>query len=189
MLTKKENVASISLFFALSFLLIFTINFTASDLFSKWDENNNNKLSKSEFMNEFSTEFYSAWDIRSDEDLDADDFHMVVFNVADANRDEYLDRAEIEWGHKYMYGDYVEFNYIINETDENGGLEFNRFHDMLKTTNYFSDIDLDNNEKISEEELTEAVFSDWDMNGNGYLSEEEFSTFDQYYFQIDQLEG
>lgn len=189
MLIVKENLARISIAFGLSFLLIFALNFTAPDLFSQWDENDNGKLSKSEFMNEFSTEFYSAWDIRSNENLDADDFHMVTFNVADANRDKYLERAEIEWGHKYMYGDYVEFNYIINETDENGGLEFNRFHDMLKATNYFSDIDLDNNEMISKEELTEAVFSDWDMNGDGYLSEDEFTTFDRYYFQIDELAG
>lgn len=185
----KENMAKLSMFLGLILFMIFAANFTSNELFKKWDDNNNDKLSKSEFTENFSAKFYSAWDIRSDERLDADDFHMIMFNLADRNEDEYLNRAEIEWGHKYVYGDYVEFNYIIEETDENGGLEYNRFHDMLKATNYFSDIDMDNNEMISKSELTGSVFSSWDLDGNGYLSEEEFSTFDKYYFQLDELAG
>lgn len=180
----KENIAKISRYLSIFIVLLMIMNFSQEDIFSKWDTNNNEKISESEFEQHFVDEFYTSWNIDSDGHLDVEDFYTVTFNILDADDDDHLDAAETDWGYDYLYGDYVNYDYMVQETEEGGAMDYDRYRDMIGKTDFYTDYDLDGDTYLSEHELASAVFESWDLNDNGTLDSREFDIFDNYYFAV-----
>jgi len=72
----------------------------------------------------------------------------------------------------------------IVDVNNDGIVSYKEYYDVIYDTSYFTDIDLDSDNYISEYELAEFVFTNWDKNDNGVLSEYEFNRFKWYYLDV-----
>jgi len=70
------------------------------------------------------------------------------------------------------------------DVDEDGSVSYDEYYDALYDTPYFTDIDLDADNYISEYELADYVFDNWDIDDSGTISRSEYNRFDAYYIDI-----
>lgn len=153
--------------------------------FATWDKDDDGLIEHYEFTQMFINNFFKSWDPTAKEGILEEDFFKHAYAGLDTDNDRYLSDEEWLIGYNYYYDDYVvhdEIAYI----DENGDgrLEFTEYYDVLYDSNYFTDIDLDADNYISEYELADFVFGNWDINDSGTVSRSEFNNFKDYYLDV-----
>lgn len=183
MLFNKKNV-KITKYAGVFILLFGVVNLVQAqdNEFTKWDKDNNDKISSSEFQEKFSNEHYSEWDLNDDEKLTNEEFYKSTFKVLDKNDDNHLDAAETEWGYDYLYGDYVNYNYEVKEGEQSDrSVNFSQYRESVKDTKFYSESDKNKDSTVDKTELSESVFNNLDKNDDGSLSNTEFAVFSRYY--------
>lgn len=187
MILKKKNL-KVTKYAAVFILLFAVVNlaYAQDDKFSKWDKDNNDKISNSEFREEFSNEHYSEWDLNDDEKLTNEEFYKSTFKVLDKDDDNHLDAAETEWGYDYLYGDYVNYNYEVKEGEKSArSIDFDTYRESVQDTEFYSESDKNKDSNVDKTELSESVFHNLDKNDDGTLSNSEFAVFNRYYLDED----
>lgn len=152
--------------------------------FFDFDQDNNNEISKEEFTEVFTSNFYDDWNKNDDEYLDDEDFYLSVFEIWDADNDNLLSQEEWLLGYDYYYGDYIITDYDAIDVDGDGFIEYAEYTGILDDTDFYLNWDLDASEYLSDKELAQGVFEKWDINNNGTLELNEYSAFDNYYLDI-----
>ncbi|HET8865995.1 MAG TPA: hypothetical protein VFM80_09895, partial [Gracilimonas sp.] len=95
--------------------------------------------------------------------------------------------SDEEWltGFNYFYEDYLVYDDMVAvDSDGDGQVEYQEYYDALYESAYFTDIDLDADNYISEYELANYVFDNWDINDTGLINRSEFNQFDEYYLDV-----
>jgi Ca2+-binding EF-hand superfamily protein len=169
-----------------SIIVLSGMSIQAQEIFSEWDEDGDNLLEKEEFTDKFRTEFYSAWAKKSDtRGIIEEGFFEQSYAGLDTDNDNLISDEEWLIGYNYFYDDYLvneEIGFI--DTNNNNKLEYQEYYDVIYNTNYFTDVDLDSDNYISEYELSEYVFNNWDFDNNGVISRYEFNSFKLYYLDV-----
>lgn len=130
-------------------ILVFTARQAeAQNIFSEWDEDQDDRLSGEEFESNFSESDYYAfddWDTNQDAALDENEFTRGIYNSWDTNMDDVLD--EDEWD-----GD----NFLEMDDEQR-----------------FDAFDQNQDAVIDEDEYSIGMFDAYDMNDDDYLDEDE----------------
>lgn len=170
----------------LLFTCLISLSGYTQTTFSEWDKDDDNLIEEHEFELKFADEYYSFWSEDAEpKGIIEEGFFKESFAGLDADNDNYLSDEEWLVGYNYFYDDYIineEFAYI--DTDDDGRLEYDEYYDVIYNTNYFTDVDLDEDNYISEYELAEYVFNNWDTDDNGVISRYEFNAFKAYYLDV-----
>ena len=87
-------------------------------------------------------------------------------------------------GFDYYYGDYVIYDYMTVDVDNDGYIEYAEYEDIIKPTAFYQDWDKDDDGNIDEEELATGVFEIWDMDNSKFIEMDEYIDFDSYYLDI-----
>ena len=173
----------ISVFITL--LMLTSWNVKSQDLtFSDWDINDNDLISRSEFVLEFVANYVNDWNVVDDEYLDDEDFFLVTYGIWDVNNDELLSEEEWLYGYNNYFGDYILDNYVAVDTDGDGFIEYQEYYDVLYPTDAYVVWDVDEDSYLSEYELARAVFNTWDLNDSNFIEKHEYNKFDSYYLDI-----
>lgn len=178
----KKMTLNISKYVSLIVFLFAVVNVTQSDTFSEWDENNNDKLSKSEFQENFSTEHYSKWDKNNDENLTEEEYYQATFMVLDENNDKELTTAETGWGYEHLYGDYVDYDVDVKEGENSPTVNYDQYRESVRDTRFYSESDTDSDSNLTREELSSSIFSNLDWDNDGTVTRTEFDQFHRYSF-------
>lgn len=124
---------------------------------------------------------FRNWVIDNGASLTEDEFGTSVFHMMDTGHDGYVEEVEFD---KFT----VDFD-LENETssnwywyDEFDGLSLTTINALLRKVRFFDDWDLDNNDLLSEAELTGGIFVRWDDNEDGVLSRDEYEVKVHTYF-------
>lgn len=162
------------------------ISVNAQTNFSEWDKDGDNLIEKEEFTLKFQTEFFSAWAKESDErGIIEEGFFKQSYAGLDTDNDYLISDEEWLIGYNYFYDDYLVNEEIgMIDVNKNNKLEYEEYYDVIYNTNYFTDIDLDSDNYISEYELAEYAFNNWDTDDNGVISRYEFNAFKFYYLDV-----
>ena len=169
----------------LIFLLFACTNSRQENLsFKDWDQNQDNLISKIEFEQTFTQNYYQDWNHNDDPYLDDEDFLRSVFYVWDENKDEKLNAEEWVLGYDYFYGDYIIDDFVVVDTDKDGSIDYTEYKTIISPTNMYIDWDQDDNGLIEGNELAFGLFKIWDLDNSQYLELDEYGKFDKYYFDI-----
>ncbi len=152
--------------------------------FGDWDEDGDGVIRESEFVEIFNQHYFDDWNRTEDEYLDDEDFHHVIYSVWDADNDDLLSQDEWIMGYDYYYGNYVVRDYDDIDVDDDGFISREEFNEVLRETDFFTDWDVDKDEKLTDAELAKQVFQRWDTDNSHTLSREEYEEFDTYYLDI-----
>jgi len=171
---------------AISIIIFLTLgcNRTTDLTFFDFDKDGNNLISKQEFKDVFTANFYDDWNNDDDEYLDDEDFYLSVYEIWDIDEDRLLSEEEWLMGYDYYYGDYILTDYDAIDIDDDGFIEYEEYTGVLDDTDFYVQWDLDASEYLSEEELANGVFERWDVDNSGKLEMDEYNDFDMYYLDI-----
>ncbi|WP_127846709.1 EF-hand domain-containing protein [Psychroflexus aestuariivivens] len=172
---------TLSSFFILCSSLIF-----AQQDFDEWDEDDDYLIEKEEFTDNFIKEYYPVWAEGAEPDgIIEEGFFKESFAGLDTDNDGFLSDEEWLIGYNYFYDDYLVNEKIgFIDTDEDGLIDYDEYYEVIYDTQYFTDVDLDSDNYISEYELAEYVFNNWDVDDNGVLSKYEWNSFKAYYLDV-----
>lgn len=179
--TMKKRTRDAAKYLCLFIFLFTIINAAQSDTFSEWDQNNNDKLSKTEFRENFSAEHYSAWDTNSDEQLTQEEYYKAIFMVLDENNDHQLSTSETDWGFEHLYGDYVDYDVDVKEGKNSSTLTYKQFREAVRDTRFYSETDTDSDSNLTREELSNSIFENLDWDNDGTVTHTEFDQFSRFY--------
>lgn len=168
------------------FLVFFATSLFAQQDFDNWDKDDDDRIEKEEFTDVFVDEYYSAWAEGAEPaGIVEEGFFRESFAGLDTDNDNMLSDEEWLVGYNYFYEDYLvneEIGFI--DTDDNGMIDYDEYYEVIYDTDYFTDVDLDSDNYISEYELAEYVFDNWDVDDNGVLSKYEWNSFKIYYLDV-----
>ncbi|WP_156877212.1 hypothetical protein [Salinimicrobium terrae] len=168
-----------------SFLILCTTSVFAQQDFDTWDEDDDYLIEKEEFVDKFTSEYYSAWAEGADpQGVIEEGFFRESFAGLDTDNDGFLSDEEWLIGYNYFYDDYLVNEIAFIDTDDDGLIDYDEYYEVIYDTDYFTDVDLDSDNYISEHELAEYVFNNWDTNDNGVLSRYEWNSFKLYYLDV-----
>ncbi|MFP8489203.1 hypothetical protein ACKGJO_08865 [Gracilimonas sp. Q87] len=169
-------------------ILIFGITsaITAQDTsFEDWDEDGDELIERHEFVDKFVDEYFQAWDPENEMGLIEEGFFRESFAGLDTDNDNFLSDEEWLIGYNYFYEDYIVYDDMAAiDSDGDGQVDYQEYYDALYESAYFTDIDLDADNYISEFELANYVFENWDTNDSGLINRSEFKQFDEYYLDV-----
>lgn len=179
--TIKEITLNISKYLSVIIFLFAVTNFTQSDTFSEWDTDNNEKLSKSEFQENFSEEHFTGWDTNDDDHLSQEEYYKATFMILDKNNNQELDATETDWGYEHLYGDYVDYDVDVKEGDDSVTLTYDQYRESVRDTRFYSESDANNDSDLTKEELSSSIFQNLDWDNDGSITSSEFQQFNRYY--------
>ncbi len=167
-------------------IFLFGLGLQAQTTFPEWDKDGDKLIEKHEFTQKFRSEFFPAWaDPFDEKGIIEEGFFKKSYAGLDTDNDNLLSDEEWLIGYNYFYDDYVIHEEIgMIDVNKDGKLEYNEYYDVIYNTEYFTDIDSDSDNYISEYELAEFAFNNWDIDGNGVLSKFEFNAFKFYYIDV-----
>ncbi|MGK7396034.1 MAG: hypothetical protein ACNS62_15765 [Candidatus Cyclobacteriaceae bacterium M3_2C_046] len=190
MKTNIKNFIHVSFSIALSLLLIASFNAMAQetrdgsgnreDYFNDTDMNDE-RIDSKEFEEVLSTAGYlDEWDLNDDDAFDDSEFNVVLYTVWDRDNDSQISQEEWETGtQNYIdeydteaYGQYEDW-----DTNKDQKVDINEFGTAIGKTNKFNENKADKMEKMSKEELTDAVFKIWDTDNDEYIEKIEFGNW------------
>ncbi len=153
--------------------------------FSTWDSDADGLIEKHEFVETFVDKYFHVWGEENNRGMLKENFFKKSYAGLDSDNDNYLSDEEWIIGYNYFYKDYVfdKETYIVDANGD-GKIDYDEYYSVVYDTKYFSDIDFDQDNYISEYELAEYVFNNWDINDSGTLSTSEYSRFDWYYLDV-----
>lgn len=163
-----------------------TLSMFAQNSFKSWDSDKDGYLEKHEFTSKFMDKYFSMWSEDANKmGIIEEGFFKKSYAGLDTDNDRMLSDEEWLLGYNYFYNDYLVYKDVdIVDVNNDGTVSFKEYYDVIYDTHYFTDVDLDNDNYISEYELAEFVFNNWDKNDNGFLSKYEFDRFKQYYLDV-----
>jgi len=170
----------------LALCLLFTSAAEAQNLtFSSWDSDDDKVIERYEFTSKFIEDFYPVWDTTGTEGIIEEGFFRQAYAGLDTDGDRMLSDEEWLIGYNYFYDDYLVYEDIdLVDADGDGSVSYEEYYDALYDTNYFTDIDLDSDNYITEYELADYVFDNWDVDDSGTISRSEYNRFDAYYIDV-----
>ena len=176
----KKTAYNTSKLLSLIVFLFAVTNVTQSDTFSDWDKDNDDKLSKSEFQENFSTEHFSGWDTNNDQSLTEEEYYEATFFILDQDYNSELDATETDWGFEHLYGDYVNYDVEVQEGEETATLTYDQYRDSVRDTKFYSESDTDDDSNLTKNELSSSIFQNLDWDDDGSLTRSEFQQFNRY---------
>lgn len=166
----------------LTFFALTTIQ--ASD-FDKWDADDDGIIERHEFTSHFINHYFDHWDTDNETGIIEEGFFKESYAGLDTDNDNLLSDEEWLIGYNYFFEDYLVYDKIAYyDTNNDGVVEYKEFSDVIYDTAYFTDVDVDQDNYISEYELANYVFENWDSNDSGMISKSEFNQFDWYYLDV-----
>lgn len=164
--------------------VIFACNRSKNLTFEDWDKNNDSLISYEEFEEVFTANFYNDWNQDDDPYLDDEDLYISSFEVWDVDEDDVLSEDEWVVAFDHYFGDYVVSEYNDIDLDDDNAISYDEYYQIVEESGYYLDWNMDKDDYISEEELSEGIFSRWDVNNDLYLDKEEYLAFDDHYLDI-----
>lgn len=177
---KFYNTLIISLLFT-SFAIADNPNLTFDD----WDTDNDGLIEKHEFSQTFIENYYDAWDPEGKQGIVEPGFFKKSYAGLDSDNDNILSDEEWMLGYNYFYDNFIvndQMTYI--DVNADGKVTYKEYYNVLYDTPFYSSVDTDHDNYISEHELAEYCFNNWDFNNSGTISEAEYSRFDWYYLDV-----
>ena len=169
----------------LTFLLILFVAPALADDFDDWDADGDGKLEKHEFKKMFVENYFDPMKGESTIGIISEDYFQSMYTGLDTDQDHELSDEEWMVGYNYFFENYIVYEDVdMIDMNEDGSVEYEEFYDAIYDTAYFTDIDMDSDNYISEHELAEYVFKNWDSNNSGIMSKSEFDRFKTYYLDV-----
>lgn len=169
-------------------ILIFSISgFSQSGgnlKFSDWDKDDNGIITRTEFVDLFTTAYIDDWNKIDDAHLDDEDFYQVSYDVWDKDDDQRLSKEEWMYSQQNSDGVYAFQSIDAVDADGDGFIQPTEYYDILDHTDYFPDWDTNNDRIISELELAKMVFNHWDSDDSNFIEEDEYEEFDDYFLDF-----
>ncbi len=203
MKTKKSllNIARSGLVIAGTVLFLNSSGQTTNNPnFKDWDKDNNNLISRNEFVDRYSNDYSKDWksDPMNDQQnfdknepvenqqstmnegsdrFNDNDFYESSYRIWDKNKDNRLSEDEWRYGYDMSYGDYLDDDYAGIDTNHDGYLDYNEYHNSLGNTSYYSDMDVNRDNSLDNKEVSDMVFNDWDKDSSGYIEADEYDEY------------
>lgn len=182
--TKRENTMKYTILLILGLFLSTTAIAQTSD-FEDWDQDDDGLIERHEFTDKFVDEYFQAWDPENERGVIEEGFFRETFAGLDTDGDRFLSDEEWLVGYNYFYEDYLIYDDLAAvDSDGDGFVEYVEYYDALYDSAYFTDIDLDADNYISEYELANYIFDNWDINDTGLINRSEFNQFEAYYLDV-----
>lgn len=167
------------------FIILSNTVLFAQENFDDWDKDEDLVIEKEEFVDKFTKEYYSTWSEGAEpQGILEEGFFRESFAGLDTDNDGFLSDEEWLVGYNYFYDEYLVEEVGFIDADNDGMIDFDEYYDVIYNTEYFTDVDLDSDNYISEHELAEYVFNNWDIDDNGVLSKYEWNSFKAYYLDV-----
>ncbi len=165
--------------FILSFLV-----FQPSLTFQQWDANSNNLISRYEFHEMYTQNFYNDWDKDNNGIVNKEDFLSKIYVVWDIDNDNLISDTEWHEGFENNYADFVDIEYFAIDTDGDGMLNFKEYIAYVEDMPIFETWDMNKDEKLNEFELSRMIFNLWDIDDSNFISVGEYQAYNNYYMNI-----
>lgn len=140
-------------------------------LFSDWDADRNDGISREEFDRSYRDESFDAWDANRDGILDDNEYRDGLFGLYDRDRSGRLndDERNTIWDDKPGAD--------IADWDRDGNKEMDReeFRQIFSMKNDFKDWDENGDGKLDKTEYTKRMYRRMDANNDGIISKQEFN--------------
>lgn len=171
---------------AVSLFLIAAVNLNAQEdlTFTDWDVDGNSLITRTEFIDVFTANFYNDWNNVDNEYLDDEDFFKIVYRIWDVNNDDLLSIDEWNNAYESFFGDYlvVEQDYFDINTERT--MVYQEFHEIIDDTDIFEELDVDKDSRINQIELARAVFNHYDKDDSNFLELNEYLELDADFLDI-----
>lgn len=152
--------------------------------FSDWDKDGNGIITRTEFVDLFTTAYIDDWNLIDDAHLDDEDFYAASYDIWDKDGDQRLSEEEWLFGQENSYGGYTFNDIKAVDADGDGFIQPTEYYNVLDQTDYYPDLDVDKDNMISELELARMVFNDWDSDDSNFIEEDEYEEFDEYFVEF-----
>jgi hypothetical protein len=153
--------------------------------FEMWDKDGDGVIERQEFVEKFTKDYFSAWDPTNTQGIIEEGFFKKTYAGLDSDNDNLLSDEEWLIGYNYFYDDYLAYGDIgFIDVNADGTVRYEAYDNALYDTNYFTDVDLDEDNSLSEYELADYVFDNWDFDESKTLSEFEYKGFSRYYIDV-----
>lgn len=171
----------------LCMLFLFVSSVTFSQVtYNDYDVNRDGGIDSDEFGERYSDTF-NNYDINRDGSVDDREFYDASFNRLDRNGDRNLSQEEWQEGYDNIYGEYMDSeDFAQYDTDGNENVSNEEFYGSMRSTDYYSSYDANQDGGLDRDELNQGIYNQWDRNQDGRIDQSEFDGFNSYY-QGDQI--
>jgi hypothetical protein len=170
---------------ALSILFIGQLTAQEDLTFDDWDHDDDYLIEYHEFEDEFTENYVDDWNNYDDEHLDDEDFMHATFRIFDRNDDDMLSISEWMFGYNYYYDEYLIIDDVRSyDLNNDQYISYEEYTDALNTTEYYAELDVDDDTFLNQFELANAVFNNWDVDNSHTLTKAEYERFDEFYLDI-----
>ncbi len=116
--------------------------------------------------------------------FDDNDFYESTYDVWDTNDDDLLSEDEWNYGYDYSYGNYIYDDYETIDQNRNGSIDYDEYQNTLGKSTYYSDWDMNKDNKLNNQELARMVFNNWDYDNSNFIENDEFQDLKDYYLMF-----
>lgn len=159
------------------FLLIGTRGYGQNMSYREVDANQDKKVDRMELKEAISMAGMLAnWDTNQNGYFDDKEFYTFTYRLWDSNHDGTISEEEWKKGitHIENYNENQNGSFEDWDSDQNSKINFNEFTSGLKDNHYFRALDMNEDQKLSNQEVSNAVFKIWDEDDDDNIERIEF---------------
>ncbi|MBB6612401.1 Ig-like domain-containing protein [Pontibacter sp. Tf4] len=138
-------------------------------------------LAQLNFYTAFTTTGWFELADGNQDDLNLSDFNLAFYTILNRNSWDYNIEPDFVNTFGMDFGGHLQL-WTTLDTNKNEYLEYSEFEQGMEDLNFFERWDIDKNELISENELTDGVGALWDENNDKEVTADEFKEKIMKYF-------
>lgn len=149
--------------------------------YEDWDRDADEVIDDEEFYEGITaTGYYTDWDLNADETVTNEEMLQGFYRIWDTNGDKRIDQEEWEANMPEKADKFT--NMEIWNRDGQEGLSFEEFAENMANTAFYKRLDVNMDDEISDEELSNGLYYLWDNDADGYVEITEYEEwYDKYY--------
>lgn len=162
------------------FVLFSFAGYSQEMAYEEADANQDGKVETVELKEAISTVgMLAKWDTDENGYFNDREFYVFLYRLWDHSHDGNISEEEWKEGITHMEGyDENEHGTFKDwDADNNGKVDFNEFTTDLKDNNYFRSLDMNEDQKLSDQEVANAVIQIWDEDDDGNIERIEYGNW------------
>lgn len=165
---------------SLAFLLLNLVGYSQELTYEEANPNQDEKVESVELKDAVSTVgMLAKWDTDENGYFNDREFYVFLYRLWDTGHDGIVSEEEWNKGITHMEGYDANQNGTFKEwdADNNGKVDFNEFTSGLNDNNYFRMLDMNEDQKLSDQEVANSAIKIWDEDDDDNIERIEYSNW------------